>query len=456
MKQILIVDDQMDVRMSASIALNNHGFQCLEAESPIQALEMLKSHSIDLILLDMNFSFDTTSGAEGLSFLKTLKSNEIQTPVIVMTGWASVDIAVQAMQLGAKDFIEKPWKNSRLVSIAKQQINSAYLSQENERFTALNKTTTHGYIVKSSQMISLLNKAKRAALTDANILITGENGTGKTLLAEYIHQHSTRAQGRFVSVNMGAIPDSLFESELFGHKKGAFTDAKENRLGRFDIASNGTLFLDEVGTLPHNLQAKMLRVLETGEYEIVGSSETNKTNARIISATNAELDLLIESKEFRRDLLFRLNTIELHIPPLRERPEDILILAEYLLNKHAKKYNRPDVYLSTQAQSDILKHPWIGNIRELSHSIERAVIMSDNKELDTLSLGLLNRTFNDNSNWPLMTLDETEKKTIMRAIKHYDGNVITAGEYLGLSKSAIYRRLEKFNIDPQNLEQPSV
>jgi len=455
MNKILIVDDQLDVRMSASIALSNHGFCCIEADSPMKAMELVNSEAIDLILLDMNFTSDTTSGKEGLAFLAQLQRKNIHVPVVVMTGWASIEIAVQAMQLNAVDFIEKPWKNTRLVAIVKQQINSAQLHKENARYTALNRPSeTKEYLAQSPVMLELLAKAKRAAMTDANILLTGENGTGKSLLANYIHQHSARSDNRFVSVNMGAIPESLFESELFGHKKGAFTDAKENRLGRFDIASDGTLFLDEIGTLGASLQSKVLRVLETGEYEVVGSSQTEKTNARIISATNANLEQMISADHFRRDLLFRLNTIELHIPPLRERPEDITLLAEYLLTKHATKYQRDNMSLSSAAHTAILQHPWVGNVRELSHSIERAVIMSDQTVIDVnaLSLNISHQSNHEEKNWPLMTLEDSEKKTLITAIKHFQGNVIEACDYLGISKSAIYRRLEKFDIDPKNLE----
>lgn len=457
MNKVLIVDDQLDVRMSASIALSNHGFSCIEADSPLQAMQIVTSEKVDLILLDMNYSSDTTSGQEGLTFLQQLQRKNISIPVVVMTAWASIDIAVQAMQLNAVDFIEKPWKNTRLVAIVKQQIDSAKLHKENARYSALSRPSSkQEYFAKSPVMLELLAKAKRAAQTDANILLTGENGTGKSLLANYIHEHSSRADNRFVSVNMGAIPESLFESELFGHKKGAFTDAKENRLGRFDIASDGTLFLDEIGTLGGNLQSKVLRVLETGEYEIVGSSQTEKTNARIISATNANLEKMIADEQFRRDLFFRLNTIELHIPPLRERPEDITLLAEHLLDKHAAKYNRSGMTLSSAAHAAILQHPWVGNVRELSHSIERAVIMSEHQVLDVNALSLngniSNHGTNPQQNWPLMTLEESEKRALITAIKHFQGNVIEAGDYLGMSKSAIYRRLEKFAIDPKNLE----
>jgi len=327
------------------------------------------------------------------------------------------------------------------------------LSQENARFSELNRQDTQEPLASSPLMLELLEKARRVARSDANILITGENGTGKSLLARYIHEQSSRAKQRFVSVNMGAIPESLFESELFGHKKGAFTDAKENRLGRFDVASNGTLFLDEIGTLPQNLQAKMLRVLETGEYEVIGSSQTLHTNARIISATNANLDELIARGEFRRDLLFRLNTVELHIPPLRERPEDIGFLAQHLLEKHARKYQQRSMFLSEATQTAILQYPWTGNVRELSHCIERAVIMSDSVELDPASLALNKGSVADGDGWPLMTLEESEKKAIIKALQYFNGNVMEAGDYLGISKSALYRRLEKYGIDLSKLEQ---
>jgi DNA-binding NtrC family response regulator len=451
MNTVLIVDDQRDVRMSAVIALGNHGFRCIEAESPEQALVHLESSGIDLMLLDMNYSADTTSGAEGLALLQRLRELEIRLPVVVMTAWASVDIAVQAMQLGACDFIEKPWKNARLLSIVKQQLSSAKLTEENARFAALNDTQSVSYLAQSPAMQALLEKARRAAASDAHILITGENGTGKSLLAQYLHQHSARAAGRFVSVNMGAIPETLFESELFGHKKGAFTDARENRLGRFDVAAGGSLFLDEIGTLPSALQAKILRVLETGEYEVLGSSQTRRANCRIISATNARLDELIASGRFRRDLLFRLNTIELQIPPLRERVEDILPLAEHLLAKHGRKYRRSNLAFSASTRATLLKHPWMGNVRELSHAVERAVILSDAAHLPPESLGLVREAGRDHEDVPLMTLEQSEQRTLVRAIKHFDGNICDAADYLGLSKSALYRRLEKFGLDPKTL-----
>ncbi len=304
----------------------------------------------------------------------------------------------------------------------------------------------------------LLAKAERAAKTDASILITGENGTGKSLLAHYIHQHSLRADKRYVSVNVGAIAPTLFESELFGHKKGAFTDAKEDRLGRFEIAEGGTLFLDEIATLSLELQSKMLRVLESKEFEVLGSSQTKTADVRIISATNSELATAIEQGEFRRDLLFRLNTIELHIPPLRDRKDDIAPLAEHLLLVHGKKYQRANMALSNDALKALKNYSWPGNIRELSHCIERAVIMSDNNNIQANDLILDQPSCEQtNSNaeqaLPLLPLEELEKQMIQKALLQFNGNVIAAGEFLGLSKSAIYRRIDKHQLDLKEVER---
>jgi len=452
MSPILIIDDQADVRMSAAIALGNQGYSCEEADGPDLALSLIKANSYSLILLDMNYSLDTTSGEEGLRFLKQLKLQQNAPPVVVMTAWASVNVAVQAMQLGAVDFIEKPWVNVRLISIVKQQIKNDQIKKENARFSALAAPVKSSYLAGSQAMCGLLEKAKRAAKSDASILITGENGTGKSLLAEFIHQHSMRSDKRFVSVNMGAIPENLFESELFGHKKGAFTDAKEDRMGRFDMAASGTLFLDEVGTLPHNLQAKMLRVLETGLFEVVGSSQTQQADVRILAATNADLEKAIEKGEFRRDLLFRLNTIELHIPALRERKDEIEVLAKNLLAKHCQKYQRDIMTLSSDALHNMADYHWPGNIRELSHCLERAVIMCDSDMIEVDSLSLNTEKQTGSEQMPLMTLDQLEQKAIIKAIHHFKGNVVEAGEFLGLSKSAIYRRIEKYDLDLKNLD----
>jgi DNA-binding NtrC family response regulator len=435
MTTILIIDDHHDVRLSARIVLERQGYQCIEADHPESAKSMLKEHSAALILLDMNFTKDTTSGAEGLEFLSYLQSQKRTIPVIVITAWAKVDLAVKAMQLGACDFVEKPWQNKRLLQAISDQLSTSEIPSN---------TQQSGFLTFSSASQQLLQNACRVAKTHANILITGENGTGKSLLAQHIHDHSERSTRDMISVNMAAIPDNLFESELFGHKKGAFTDAKENRVGRFSLAAGSTLFLDEIGTLPMPLQAKLLRVLETGEYEVLGSSTTQKSDARIISATNADLEKAISAGEFRRDLLFRLNTLVINIPPLRERQDEIPALATHFIAKHCARYGFEPATLSEQALEKLQSHNWPGNIRELSHVLERAVIMADTAVLLPQHLQLALSTSSDDM--PLMSLEAAEKLIISKAIKHFDNNVIAAGEFLGLSKSAIYRRIEKFGI----------
>lgn len=458
MDKILVVDDQADVRLAAIVALQQVGLHCIEAQGPQQALEILQSEHVSLILLDMNYKLDTTSSEEGLRFLTQLNTFGSTTPVIVMTAWATVDVAVKAMQLGAVDFIEKPWNNLRLTAVVQQQLKLKKSHHDNACLQALTQEIKANYIAHSDIMQGLLAKAERAAKTDASILITGENGTGKSLLASYIHQHSLRSDKRYVSVNVGAIAPSLFESELFGHKKGAFTDAKKDRLGRFEIAEGGTLFLDEIASLSLELQSKMLRVLESKEFEVLGSSKTRTADIRIISATNSELANAISQGEFRRDLLFRLNTIELHIPPLRERVDDIVPLAEHLLLVHGTKYQRPNMALTSTALAALMQYRWPGNIRELSHCIERAVIMSDNVNIQATDLVLAQPSCAQASNseekaLPLLPLEELEKQMIQKALVQFNGNVVAAGEFLGLSKSAIYRRIDKHQLDLKEVDR---
>ncbi|WP_105189470.1 sigma-54-dependent transcriptional regulator [Pseudoalteromonas sp. T1lg48] len=432
MARILIIDDQPDVRLSARIALQNQDHHCLEADSPKTALALITQQPIDLILLDMNFTKDTTSGKEGLCFLEQLRQLPKQIAVVVITAYANVELAVQAMQLGACDFVEKPWQNRRLVNAVNKHLPQHDNSTETE------------FLAFSERSLALINSAKRIAATDANVLITGENGTGKSLLAEMVHNHSSRRSAELVSVNMAAIPENLFESELFGHTKGAFTDAKEARTGRFTLAQNGTLFLDEIGTLPPALQAKLLRVLECGEYEVLGSSKTLTSNARIISATNADLDAAIQAGEFRQDLLYRLNTLVLNLPPLRERSDELEPLANHFIHHHCQRYRLQNKVLSKCALEKLRAYAWPGNIRELSHILERTVIMSDAELVTAKDVVLSQATSNESL--PLMSLEEAEKRMIGNAIAHFEGNVVAAGEFLGLSKSAIYRRLEKYQL----------
>lgn len=466
-KTILVIDDKMDVRLSVQFLLSNHHYKVIEAESPEIALDIIKQQRLDLILLDMNYSFDTTSGEEGLRFLKQLQQDKIEIPVIAMTAWSSVELAVEAMQIGAGDFIKKPWDNQRLLQVIKQQLRLQGLEQKNlslqQQNTDLQKNDE--LLWCSAEMKKLYRKIERIAKTDATILLTGENGTGKSCIAQIIHRLSQRSNENLVTVNMGAIPETLFESEMFGHKKGAFTDAKENRIGRFEMAQQGTLFLDEVGTIPLSQQAKMLRVLESSEYEVLGSSITQTTNVRLISASNANFDSMLEAGEFRSDLYYRLNTIELNIPPLRDRREDIMPLALHFVKKHAQKYNLVDLTLSASVEEKLTSYHWPGNIRELSHVMERAVLMFDpdscvkkNPENEGSTQYMiypddlqLKTKKEQSSTLSLMTLEAAERELLQLALKQSNGQVYDAAELLGISKSAIYRRLEKYEINAKEI-----
>jgi len=445
---LLIIDDMADVRLSANFFLSHQGYQVLEAESVMQALDMLNQNSVDLMLLDMNFSNDTTSGQEGIDFLSTLERLDINIPVIAMTGWSSVDIAVEAMQRGAADFIKKPWDNQRLLQVIKQQLNVTDLKRQNRRLRQHQQTSQNSELMWcSSAMLKLKQDIERIAKTDATILLTGENGTGKSSIATYIHQLSTRCQQSFVTVNMGAIPESLFESELFGHKKGAFTDAKETRIGRFEMANQGTLFLDEIANIPLTQQAKLLRVLESNEYEMVGSNITEKANVRLISASNASFSQLIIDEKFRADLFYRLNTIEIHVPALRERIVDIWPLANYFANKHASRYGLENITLSDDIKEKLTTYSWPGNVRELSHAMERAVLFSDNPMIKADAINLSTTALhNSTENLPFMTLEAAERNLLRQALSKTSGQTAEAAELLGISKSAIYRRMEKYDI----------
>ncbi|MEW6997571.1 sigma-54-dependent transcriptional regulator [Colwelliaceae bacterium BS250] len=447
-KTIIVVDDQSDLRLSAKFILENYGFNVLEADSPLQALDVIAEQSVDLMLLDMNFQYDTTSGQEGLDMLKSLKDKNYHFPVIVMTAWSTVEIAVEAIKLGAKDFIEKPWKNQRLVGLIEQQFQLGSVQLENKRLKAQRPSSEVFMLGESAAMQLVLTQAKKLAVTDTAILITGENGTGKSMLANYIHQHSARCDESFVTVNMGAIPETLFESELFGHTKGAFTDAKKDRMGRFEAAQSGSLFLDEIGTIPLNLQPKLLRVLESGEFEAVGSSKTLHAEVRLIAASNIDFQQAIAQGDFRQDLYYRINTIVLDIPPLRKRKEDILPLAQHFLDEKSQKYNKRDLFLSEQAKKALNHYDWPGNIRELSHVIERSVLLSDSNEIEITGLNDQPALIS-NGEMPFMTIDEAEQELIKQALQKSQGRVIEAGELLGLGKNAIYRRLEKYQIDPK-------
>ncbi|NQZ83783.1 MAG: sigma-54-dependent Fis family transcriptional regulator [Colwellia sp.] len=447
---VLVIDDMPDVRLSANFLLSSHNYQVLEASSPLEALEIVKQHAIDLILLDMNYQTDTTSGQEGLDFLNMLNKENLNIPVVAMTGWSTVDVAVKAMQQGANDFIEKPWDNQRLLQVIKQQIQFSGLKKQNQRLQQHHQKNATNHLEElvwqSSAMSQLMTEIERLAQTDATILLTGENGTGKSSIANLIHQKSSRHQNNLVTVNMGAIPDALFESEMFGHKKGAFTDAKETRMGRFEMANEGTLFLDEIANIPLAQQAKLLRVLETSEFEMVGSSITQQSNIRLISASNADFEQLIASEKFRPDLYYRLNTIELHVPALRERIEDIMPLARHFVNKHSMRYNRLNMSLSGDVEDKLTDYLWPGNIRELSHMMERAVLLSSNEEITANDIPLKTINTKQSSEIPFMTLDQAEQQLLKQALNKAKGSAVDAAQLLGISKSAIYRRMEKYDI----------
>jgi DNA-binding NtrC family response regulator len=456
---ILVVEDNKEIRFSARFVLEDAGFSVVELENPTQAMAYLSQNnggenSTDLILLDMNFSLDTTSGEEGLQFLRWLQQQGSKIPLVAMTAWSNTALVVQAMQLGAGDFIEKPWHNQRLLQVIRQQLKLAQLQQHNQQLSAAFADPASPLLAHSEAMQRLLQQLTEVARSDANILLTGENGSGKTQLAQFIHTKSQRASAAFISVNMGAIVDSLFESEMFGHKKGAFTDAKEARVGRFALAQGGSLFLDEIATLPLNQQAKLLRVLESGQYEAVGSSLTEQANVRLISASNADFAALLASGQFRQDLYYRLNTLQFTVPPLRQRPDDIIPLCRYFLQRHGNRYQKHSLLLTATAEAALRQYAWPGNVRELSHVIERAVLLCQTQQISSSDLALPVPAAGNTGNGqqvPIalehMTLEQAELQLIRQALARCPGNKQRAAEILGITKSSLYRRLDKYGLD---------
>jgi len=445
---LLIADDDEDIRLALNLLLSSEGYRIIEAQNAKEINLATSNQQIDLILLDMNFSRDTTSGQEGLAILTQL--NTLNIPTILMTAWGSIELAVKGLQLGAKDFIEKPWHKMKLLNSIKQQLNNAKISEQNQGYRALlSATETSSWVCQSTSMLAIEQLIIQIAPTDANVLILGENGTGKSLLAERIHQLSQRQQAPLITVNMAAIPENLFESELFGHQKGAFTDAKQHRIGRFQLAEKGTLFFDEIGSLPLTLQPKLLRVLETGQFEVLGSSQTQTADVRLISATNADLKQLVADKAFRQDLLYRLNTLVITLPPLRERLDDIAKLAESFIAKFSKKYQKSNLVLSACALSKLKQHSWPGNIRELSHVVERAVLLTIANVITSQQL-MLEVADNIEQSVQLQPLEQAERQLIEKALATTNGQVIEAAKLLDISRNALYRRLEKFGIQHES------
>jgi DNA-binding NtrC family response regulator len=449
--RILLADDQPDVLQALRLLLKGEGCEIDAATSPAGVLTAVEARDFDVAIIDLNYTRDTTSGAEGLSLLSKLQALDTPMPVVVMTAWGTVDLAVEAMRRGARDFIQKPWENERVLAVVRTQVELARALRRSQRLEAENRvlrdqgTNRPTLIAESAAMRPVLELIARVGPADANVLLTGENGTGKGTVAQSLHAVSARAARALVTVNAGGLSEGLFESELFGHVKGAFTDAKSDRVGRFELAEGGTLFLDEIANISLGLQAKLLRVLETGEFERVGSSRTRRANVRIISATNADLTTEVAAGRFRQDLLFRLNTIEIPMPPLRDRREDIPLLARHFLAQHAQRYRKRLAGFDHAAMQLLLDHAWPGNVRELDHAVERAVLMAQGEQVQARDLGL--RAARDQSaRIEDMSLEEVEGFLIKKALARYDGNVSQAAKALGLSRSALYRRLQRFGL----------
>src|SRR5579871_98129 len=447
--RVLVADDQRDVIEALRLLLKPEGYELAAVSSPSGVLDALQNQEFDAALIDLNYTRDTTSGQEGLDLLSQLQAGDSTFPVIVMTAWGSVDLAVEAMRRGARDFIQKPWDNARLLSIVRTQVELSAALRRGQRLEAENHLLrTDGLptlIAESPVMQPVLQLIARVGPSDANVLITGEPGTGKEVVARTLHAVSGRASRPMVTVNAGGLAEGVFESELFGHVRGAFTDAKMDRVGRFELADGGTLFLDEIANVPMNLQSKLLRVLEIGEMERVGSSKTRRVDARVISATNAILTDEVGSGRFRQDLLFRLNTIEIHLPPLRERREDIPLLASHFLGVHARRYRKNLHTFDAAAMQSLLENPWQGNVRELNHVIERAVLMAQENTVRPGDLALRSGP-QGSTRLEDMSLEEVEAFLIKKALARYNGNVSHAANALGLSRSALYRRLQRYGL----------
>jgi DNA-binding NtrC family response regulator len=448
--RVLIADDQSDVLEALRLLLKGEGFQLETASSPAGVLAAVEAREFDVALIDLNYTRDTTSGEEGLNLLSRVQAIDPTLPVVVMTAWGSVEVAVEAMRRGARDFIQKPWDNARLLAIVRTQIELSQALRKGQRLEAENSILRGegmpSIVAESPAMQNVLQVVSRVGPSDANVLVLGENGTGKGVIARALHAVSSRASRPMVIVNSGGVSEGVFESELFGHVRGAFTDAKADRVGRFELADQATLFLDEIANVPMSQQAKLLRVIETGEFERLGSSRTRRVNVRIISATNADLNDEVAAGRFRQDLLFRLNTIEIRIPSLRDRREDTPLLAQHFLRQHAQRYRKRLTGFESSAMQMLLEHSWPGNVRELDHAIERAVLMAQGPLVKSGDLGLRATGQAAAGRLEDMSLEDVECFLIKKAMTRYDGNVSQAAKALGLSRSALYRRLQRYGL----------
>jgi DNA-binding NtrC family response regulator len=462
-QNILIADDDDGILSALKMLLKSEGFSTVLVDSPNKALEALRLHDFSLVLMDLNFSLDTTSGDEGLKLISGIRQLDELVPIVVMTGWGTIEVAVNTMKNGANDFIQKPWENDRLLTIIKNQIKLASIQKQSQKLSQQNQilreevSPSHDIIAKSSAIKRVLNTIEQVAKSDVNVLFTGENGTGKSMFARYLHNLSARKNAPLISVNMGAVTESLFESEMFGHVKGAFTDAKSSRIGRFELADEGTLFLDEIANTPFSQQGKLLRVLEESQFEKVGSSKTQTVNFRLMSATNSDLSVAVNEGKFRKDLLYRLNTVEIEIPALRYRIDDIIPLANAFLAKAAKKYSQPVLSISAQAEAILKSYAWPGNVRELGHVMERSQILCQKSSIQVGDLGLSASSLLEQektnitagavtgavNEGDLRSIEQIEADIVGKRLSYFEGDALKASKSLGLSRSAFYRRLEK-------------
>ena len=447
--RILVADDQRDVLESLRLLFKGEGYVGEFVSSPAAIVPALEGKEFDLLLVDLNYARDTTSGQEGLDVVSRVRALEGAPPVVVMTAWGSIELAVEAMRRGARDFVQKPWDNERLLAILRTQVELSRALRQTQRLEDENRLLrAEGvpvFIAESPAMRPIRALLARVGPSDANVLITGEHGTGKEVIARTLHALSGRSAKPLVTVNAGALAEGVFESELFGHVRGAFTDAKADRAGRFELAHGGTLFLDEIANMPPGQQARLLRAIETGEFERLGSSRTRRVDARILSATNADLEKEVKEGRFREDLLFRLNTVEIRLPPLRERQEDIPALAEHFLVQHARRYGKQKLVLSPEALAALTSHAWPGNVRELDHAVERAVLMSTGTTLQASDLNLAgprDRT----PRLEDMSIEDVERFLVQKALERFQGNAAEAARFLGLSRSSLYRRLQKYGL----------
>lgn len=449
--RILVADDQVDVLNALKLLLSDEGYEIVDARSPAEALERIEATDFDLAILDLNYTRDTTSGQEGLDLVERIKTIDPTLPVLVVTAWSSVAGAVEAMRRGVRDYIEKPWDDERLLATVRTQVDLRRAVRRNHRLQEVNARLQRGtmpmFIGNSPAIVAVRETIERVAPSDAAVLITGEHGTGKEVVATWLHALSDRKARPLVTMNAGGLAEGIAESELFGHVRGAFTDARADRIGCFELADEGTLFLDEIANMPVRLQAKLLRVLQTGEVQRVGSSQVRYVNVRVLSATNATLQAEIAAGRFREDVLYRLNTVVIALPPLRDRREDIPHLAEHFLAHYARRYRKPAARLDGDALDALRRHGWPGNVRELAHSIERAVLMADPAATSIAArhLGLPPPAAHDKAG-DALSLEEAERIFIEKVLSRHNGDVRLAARQLGLSRSALYRRLQQYGV----------